>query len=436
MSTASNEELTITIATTNGASESLPVGSITILSEVLEYAKALLGLSGDSLTLFKDGKPLNRDYSIAQAGVTHGDVLLVQPARQVTVEAQPPRGGLDFSSLLGAASAPTSTSDASAAPAAPGGLNFSNLLASAAPSNQPPAPVYYHNMNLEEAMQYNPHPQTFIELLFGNESLLKELNYYQPALAAKLQNTTIPQATTIWREECVKGGIRSAMRITEQRSEEHTMKRKLEVNPHDAEAKAYFLKQESKSLIEQQYFQMQQEFPESLGRVLMLYVSAKVNGHPIQAFVDSGAQSTIMSQAMAVECGIDHLIDTRFEGTAVGVGTGKILGRVHLVGMQIEGSFFPCTITVMENANMGFLLGLDMLKRHNGCIDLETAELRFKLGEGEYMRTKFLHEKDLSVSLGGTLGFDAELANKEVQIAREATNAKDDHDATMDEFED
>ena len=68
---------------------------------------------------------------------------------------------------------------------------------------------------------------------------------------------------------------------------------------------------------------------------------------------------------------------------------------------------------------MGFLLGLDMLKRHNGCIDLETAELRFKLGEGEYMRTKFLHEKDLDVDKGGTKGFNADQANKEVEDARQ-----------------
>ena len=274
-------------------------------------------------------------------------------------------------------------------------------------------------MNLEEAMQYNPHPQTFIQLLFSNESLWKELNYYQPALAAKLNKQSIMEATRIWRDECVKGGIRAAMKVTEQRHKDKAMKLKRDLHPDDEEAKSYFLKQESMALIQQQYFQMQQEFPESLGRVLMLYITTKVNGHVIQAFVDSGAQSTIMSEVMAKECGIDHLIDTRFEGTAVGVGTGKILGRVHLVALQIEDSYFPCTITVMENTNMGFLLGLDMLKRHNGCIDLETAELRFKLGEGEYMRTKFLHEKDLDVDKGGTKGFNADQANKEVEDARQ-----------------
>merc|ERR1711991_110457 len=89
-----------------------------------------------------------------------------------------------------------------------------------------------------------------------------------------------------------------------------------------------------------------------------------------------------------------RLLDTRFSGVARGVGTAKILGRIHITQMKFGQSFFPVSITVLDQNDVDFLFGLDMLKRHRCEISLADNELRVEGGSG-LERVQFLSEKDL-----------------------------------------
>jgi DNA damage-inducible protein 1 len=395
------------------------------ICDLTEFSKAVLGME-EECVLMKDGSLLASTSSLLDAGVVHGDLLVVMQQQQ---QQQPPQ-------------------QQQASAATPAGLDFSNLLTTSMNNggnnnniniNNNPIPMYFAGMSLTDAVEGNPHPLAIVKLLQEHSHLFKELNYHNPILARKIKDQPYDKAVQIWRDDRVKGSIETANAISLQFHKEQTFTRRLKDNPDDVDAKGYFDRKQKQQSIQHQYQQAMQEYPESMGRVLMLYIAAKINDHHLQAFVDSGAQTTIMSKLCAQKCGILDLVDTRFAGVAVGVGTGKILGRIHIVQLQIGNAHFPCSVTVMDDMTLGggaasasgkeddgapkpkdmdFLLGLDMLKRHTCSIDLDQHNLKFRLAPGEYLETPFLHEKDLDESKGGTKGFNAEKANEELMEAQ------------------
>ena len=141
--------------------------------------------------------------------------------------------------------------------------------------------------------------------------------------------------------------------------------------------------------IDEQMTHAMEYTPETFTTVSMLYINMEINGHPVKAFVDSGAQNTIMSTKLAKLTKLDKMVDKRFQGEARGVGVSNIVGKIHSALVKIETQFVACSFTVLD-INVDLLLGLDMLKRYQACIDLEKNVLKFA-----GIETPFLGEADI-----------------------------------------
>ena len=112
--------------------------------------------------------------------------------------------------------------------------------------------------------------------------------------------------------------------------------------------------------------------PEAFCKVPMLYVRCTLNDVPLKAFVDTGAQMTVMSLECAQKCKLQALIDQRFRGVAAGVGVARIVGRVNLATLRFgRTAAVDTSITVMEQrGGPELLLGLDIMRRFSAVVDL------------------------------------------------------------------
>ncbi|CAM9486476.1 unnamed protein product, partial [Ectocarpus fasciculatus] len=236
-------------------------------------------------------------------------------------------------------------------------------------------------------------PEALLAMVEQHPHLMQQLNSADPELGEKVASKDL----TSLRMFMMMRNMQRHKRDYEVRQE----REKIFADPDNPEHQAKIEEAIRQQNIAASMEVAMEEIPESFGRVIMLYVDIEINGMGIKAFVDSGAQSTIMSVRCAERCNLMRLVDRRYAGEARGVGTAKISGRIHIAQMKIGTQFIPISITVMESNDVDFLLGLDNLKRHSCIIDLSRNVL--KVGDSPDGEVPFLSEKDLPVGARGTL---------------------------------
>ena len=118
-------------------------------------------------------------------------------------------------------------------------------------------------------------------------------------------------------------------------SDEYT--KLMNADPNDTEAQLKIEDMIRRKNIDENLKMAQEYLPETFLQVHMLFINIEINKLNVVALVDTGAQTTIISEDLAKKCGVFNLCDTRYSGIAKGVGTSKIIGVIHAVQLKIGG---------------------------------------------------------------------------------------------------
>lgn len=339
----------VTVTTLNDQLFTLDVGEEMELENFKALCEMESGIPAGQIVVMFEGKPLLDDKKdLKSYNIKENDVLLLQQM------------------VLGQ----TSVKQPVGAPAAPSNLGFDFSTIQVPPMNSSQSTS--NPLGNDPAHIYNTY--------LTNPEEVALLRANNPRLA-----------------EAFDQGLESFSKVLKEQVQARAVERQrqyrmLVADPFDEEAQKLIAEEIQRQQIDNNMEIAMEHHPESFGQVAMLYINCKVNGFPIKAFVDSGAQSTIMSKACAERCNIMRLVDRRWAGIAKGVGTQRIIGRIHLVQIQIEKDYLASSFTILENQPMDMLLGLDMLKRHQCNIDLKRNYL--EIGTTG-TKTPFLAESEL-----------------------------------------
>ena len=173
--------------------------------------------------------------------------------------------------------------------------------------------------NVRNTIPKDPTPEVLIDYSRTHPHLIEEIAEADPVFGAAIKAGDV-------------GKLRALMMMRHLKNHEQGFKRhqeqmEIERDPDNPEHQRKIAEAIRMQNVQQNMELAIDELPESFGRIHMLYVNITINDTHLKAFVDSGAQSTIMSAACAERVGIMRLLDTRYAGEARGVGTAKILGN-------------------------------------------------------------------------------------------------------------
>jgi DNA damage-inducible protein 1 len=278
----------VTLTSENGDVFRLEIGVDLTVQDLQALAELETAIPQDQMLLIHNMAPLaDPRRPLTQYGVEEGDVIMVSRLEG---------GGVDPTTRPAQPHPQTSHS-------LPTSIDWSSI---SIPTTSDPGTTQPRNRGQQP--QGNPDdPETIRQHFLNHPYELARLRQQNPPLAEALLSGDRERFHDALARQ------RRAMRDAERERI-----RILNADPLDPTYQAKIAQDIRQRNIEENMEAAIEFTPESFSHVVMLYLEIKVNGVPVTALVDSGARSTVMSQACAERCNIMRLVDRRSDSCRCG----------------------------------------------------------------------------------------------------------------------
>jgi DNA damage-inducible protein 1 len=198
-------------------------------------------------------------------------------------------------------------------------------------------------VNNQQSNLFNPafNEKMAIDMRVKQESKqLKDHYNNSPGDLAVLFNTDLKLAEAIvggddlFLEDFIRKRLEKMIEKKKKEDEDH--KKLMNSDPNDLEAQKKIEEMIRLKNIDENYKMAHEYLPMTFSSIFMLYIPLEINKSKLNALVDTGAQMTIMGQDCCKKAGLFNMVDTRCKGTAVGVGSTKIIGVIHAAQIKIN----------------------------------------------------------------------------------------------------
>ncbi|CAD2107380.1 hypothetical protein YYG_00777 [Plasmodium vinckei petteri] len=369
----------ITISDDNNIITSLDMHEDTEMSIIMNIIENDFSLNMNINELTYNGKVVDKSDTLKKLNMHEGDLLFIR--KKINLDMlQEELNANGFGNIMNNSGVTNTSTTNSSTPNS--GSILPNSLSNAGQGNNAAFNGILEQFRIFQEMEYIKKEAEKLLQLKADKTKMSILQIQDKKLYDAINTANLEEIKKIVKE-------RYEMEKKEKQREKEMYEKALK-DPLSEESQKYIYEHIYKNQINSNLALAQEHFPEAFGVVYMLYIPVEINKNVIHAFVDSGAQTSIISKRCAEKCNILRLMDTRFTGIAKGVGTKSILGKIHMIDIKIGNYFYAVALTIIDDYDIDFIFGLDLLKRHQCSIDLKKNALVIEDNE-----IPFLAEKDI-----------------------------------------